>query len=379
MTSSRITVLGLGRMGTAMARRLDSLGFDVTGWTRSGRVVDGVDSAPDPATAVADAEVVVLALFDGAACREVAGEIRSSIRPDALVVNTSTIGPDEAAGLAGELGANYVHAPVLGSVPAMEAGALTVVAAGPRAEQARPVLEAFGEVVLAPDASTSAALKLVANASLAGALLALRDCLQQAAGLDLSRDAALDGLAKGQLGALVERKRGFLTGAGGDAEFTVDALAKDMELLSAASGVPLPAVAQLAASPAGQDADIALVATAPAVDEAVLAPLHAYVRGHATGDAANFRDAFLPGAHVEGIRDGAFVSWTLDDYCTLFSGVPAPDEAARSRRIDSVDVHKTVATASMTLHHGSDTFTDVFLLVLVDGAWKIANKAYHRH
>jgi hypothetical protein len=32
----------------------------------------------------------------------------------------------------------------------------------------------------------------------------------------------------------------------------------------------------------------------------------------------------------------------------------------------------------MTLWHGADTFTDVFLLVRADGQWRIANKAYHR-
>lgn len=91
----------------------------------------------------------------------------------------------------------------------------------------------------------------------------------------------------------------------------------------------------------------------------VIAPLRAYLRGHATGDPAHCRDAFLPTAHVEGIRDGGFVSWRLDEYCALFPGRPAPDEPARSRRIDSVDVHGTIATASMTLRHGADTFTDV--------------------
>ncbi|WP_425325875.1 nuclear transport factor 2 family protein [Micromonospora endolithica] len=79
------------------------------------------------------------------------------------------------------------------------------------------------------------------------------------------------------------------------------------------------------------------------------------------------------------MRDGAFTSWRLDDYCALFHGHPAPDEPIRSRRIDSIDVHGTVATATMTLRHGVDTFTDIFLLVHVDDRWRIANKAYHRH
>jgi Putative lumazine-binding len=72
------------------------------------------------------------------------------------------------------------------------------------------------------------------------------------------------------------------------------------------------------------------------------------------------------------------VSWSLDDYCALFHGQPAADEPARSRRIDAVDVHESVATASMTLWHGPDTFTDIFLLVDVNGRWRIANKAFHR-
>ena len=114
-------------------------------------------------------------------------------------------------------------------------------------------------------------------------------------------------------------------------------------------------------------------------DGAALEPLHAYIRGHATGDPAHFRAAFLPSAHIEGVRDGELVSWDLERYCTLFSGHPAPDEPSRSRQIDALEIHGTVATAAMTLHHGADTFTDVFLLVHVAEGWRIANKAYHRH
>ena len=39
-------------------------------------------------------------------------------------------------------------------------------------------------------------------------------------------------------------------------------------------------------------------------------PLEAYLQGHATGDARYMRQAFLPTAHIEGLRDGTFVSWT---------------------------------------------------------------------
>ncbi|MFF9123014.1 nuclear transport factor 2 family protein [Streptomyces sp. NPDC014889] len=384
-TPHTVAVLGLGRMGTAIATRLAEQNWDVVGWTRSGRQAAGAfETTRDPNDAVARADITLLALFDGQACQEVVDRVRPALRPDAIVLNTSTIAPAEATTLARRLGPRYVHAPVLGSVPAVTAGALRILAAGGQAalDRVQPVLRTLGTVRPVDDAATAAALKLIANSSLAGAVLALRDALRQADALDLPRTQVLDVLELGQLGGLVTRKRTFLadgsTTTTAPGEFTIGALAKDMALLAAASNSPLRSAADLAGVPADPEADIAVAATLPAVDDAVLEPLRRYIQGHATGDPAHFREAFLPTAHIEGIRDGAFVSWRLDEYCALFDCRPATDEPTRTRRIDTIDVHGTVVTASMTLRHGPDTFTDVFLLVRSEGRWRIANKAYHR-
>ncbi|NUV63452.1 nuclear transport factor 2 family protein [Streptomyces sp. CAI-85] len=384
-TQGTIAVLGLGRMGEAIATRLAAQGWDVVGWTRSGRTSGAVKTTGDPNDAVAAADFVLLALFDGPACRQVLDDVRDLLRTDTIVLNTSTIAPAEASELARQFGPSYVHAPVLGSVPAVAAGTLQILAAADHdaLDRARPVLEALGTVRRVDDASTAAALKLIANSSLAGAVFALRDSLRQADALGLPRAQVLDVLELGQLGGLVARKRPFLDTppAPAAATFTIQALSKDMALLADASNTPLRSASGLAETASEPDpdpeADIAVAATVPAVEDAVLAPLRAYIRGHATGDPSYFRDAFLPTAHIEGIRDGAFVSWHLDEYCTLFPGRPAPDEPTRTRRIDAVDVHGTVATATMTLSHGADTFTDVFLLARVADGWRIANKAYH--
>ncbi|MFJ4770778.1 nuclear transport factor 2 family protein [Streptomyces uncialis] len=382
-TPHTIAVLGLGRMGEAIATRLAAQGWDVIGWTRSGRTSAAVRTTGDPNDAVANADLVLLALFDGPACRQVLDDVRDTLRTGTIVLNTSTIAPAEASELSGQLGPRYVHAPVLGSVPAAAAGALRILAAADQAalDRARPVLETLGTVRHVDDFSTAAALKLIANHSLAGAVLALRDSLRQADALDLPRAQVLDVLELGQLGGLVARKRPFLADRPGIAtvEFTIGALEKDLALLAVSSHAPLRSAARLAGTAADSEADIAVAATVPAVADAVLEPLRAYIRGHATGDPAHFRDAFLPTAHIEGLRDGAFVSWSLDEYCALFPGSPAPDEPARSRLIDTIGVHGTVATATMTLSHGADTFTDIFLLVRADDSWRIANKAYHRH
>ena len=375
--NSTVAVLGLGRMGTAFTRRLRDRGWPVSGWTRS----DGGD--PGPVAGAAD--IVLLALFDGPACDEVVGACAPHLGPDHVVVNTTTVAPDEAARLEKAVqatGARFVHAPVIGSVPAVLGGSLTVLTGttAPDLGPAEVLLADLGDVVRAGGAAEAAALKLVANSALGGGVLALRDSRRYAADLGVQEQAALEVLERSALGGLLRGRSG-----GERATFTTAALAKDLALLAeetpAARTLADRVARALASGTVAPDdglVELTVPAEVPPADEEVLEPLRAYVRGHATGDPAHFRDAFLPSAHVEGIRDGEFVSWTLDEYCGLFSGEPAADEPTRRRRIERVEVRGTVATAEMTLWHGPDTFTDVFLLVRVADGWRIANKAYHR-
>ena len=116
---------------------------------------------------------------------------------------------------------------------------------------------------------------------------------------------------------------------------------------------------------------------APADDEAgARAAINHYLQGHATGDPAHMRLAFLPTAHIEGLRDGKFVSMTLEEYCGRFPGKPADDEATRRRSIDAVDITGNAAMARVTLAHGQTTLRDYFVLLKVDGEWRIANKTF---
>lgn len=118
-------------------------------------------------------------------------------------------------------------------------------------------------------------------------------------------------------------------------------------------------------------------AAAQAEDAAVRAAITTYFRGHATANPDTMRAAFLPTAHIEGIRNGTFTSWTVDQYVAGFRGTPAPDESSRVRRIDTIDISGTAAMVRATLKHGATTFTDYFVLLKVNGEWKIANKVYH--
>ena len=207
-------VLGLGRMGAAIATALQDSGHPVQAWNRTSRTgPPGVQMLPEPGEAVAGATHVLLCLYDFDACREVLVDCEPALEPGCLVVNTSTIGPSEALDLERLVrgaGARYLHAPVMGSVPAVREGRLVVLAGGSRrdVDDARQVLDAVArEIRYVGDPGRAAALKLVANSSLASALVAIRDAIaaSRAMGLDLSE--TLDVLATGQLGRLTEAKR----------------------------------------------------------------------------------------------------------------------------------------------------------------------------
>lgn len=118
------------------------------------------------------------------------------------------------------------------------------------------------------------------------------------------------------------------------------------------------------------------LAASEADEAGVRVALNQYFRGHATGSGEELCKAFLPTAHIEGLRNGKFVSWTAEEYCGRFKGNPAADEATRVRTIDRIDISGTAAVATATLVHGQTTFVDYFVLLKVDDEWKIANKVY---
>ena len=67
----RIGVIGLGRMGSAIAHRMREQGHSVTGWTRSGRTVEGITTLSDLAAVIAQSDALILSLLNDDAVAEV--------------------------------------------------------------------------------------------------------------------------------------------------------------------------------------------------------------------------------------------------------------------------------------------------------------------
>lgn len=136
------------------------------------------------------------------------------------------------------------------------------------------------------------------------------------------------------------------------------------------------AAALTAAPVAAQDAWRAHSPEVEAVDAAVRAPLEAYLRGHATGLADEFRPAFHPDAQLWGMRNGALIRMTAEEYIGRASGSPPADEARRRRWIESIDVTGDTAVAKIILDYPTVRFTDYMALSRIDGRWVIVNKMF---
>ncbi len=195
-----IAVLGLGAMGRRVAMRLLAAGHGVTAWNRSATLLDGAVMQRDPAQAAATAGVVLVCVRDDEASESVWSDASAGLRPDATLIDLSTITPKHARRLAARFGERFLAAPMLGSRPQIEAGrlALLVGGAGETLERVRPLLDAVaGSVVHVGDAGAAACLKLAANGLLVAQLAAAGELLE------MLRDGGVDVYAAaGVLGSL---------------------------------------------------------------------------------------------------------------------------------------------------------------------------------
>lgn len=207
---TRITFLSTGAMGSRMAARLLEAGHEVVVWNRTaprtdGLVQAGAARAETPRAAARDAEVVISMARDDAAARtiwldEETGAL-GGLSEGAIAIESATVTPDWARRL-GEgcvaRGVDFLDAPVVGSRPQAEAGALIFLVGGaaPALERARPILEAMGAAVhhVGPVGS-GAALKLAVNAFFGIQVAALGELLAflENAGIAPTAAAALLG------------------------------------------------------------------------------------------------------------------------------------------------------------------------------------------
>jgi 3-hydroxyisobutyrate dehydrogenase-like beta-hydroxyacid dehydrogenase len=196
-----IAVLGMGRMGSALAVRLLDGGHRVTVWNRSkgkaGDVVSaGAREAPSVTDAAADADVVITMLANDDAVRAVAlGELRSASGDQTIYINTSTVSPALNSELAKAFPGRFLAMPVLGSPDAVRAGQATYLAGGDGnvVDRLAPVLASLSSSVHryhTPSLATAA--KLAINLLLLSQITALAESFAVGRSGGLSDDQLRD-------------------------------------------------------------------------------------------------------------------------------------------------------------------------------------------
>ncbi|GAC1317320.1 MAG: NAD(P)-dependent oxidoreductase [Thermoleophilaceae bacterium] len=184
-----------------MAANLVRAGFDVVVWNRTSERAKGfarefdARAADTPAEAARGCEILITMVVDSPQVEQILfGEDGAveGLERGALAVDMSTVAPSASVAIAkrlGDLGIDFLDAPVTGSRPRAEEGSLTIMVGGARNgfERARAVFEALGTLVVhvGPNGHGST-IKLINNTLAAANAAALAEALvlAQAAGVD---------------------------------------------------------------------------------------------------------------------------------------------------------------------------------------------------
>ena len=146
---SEVTVIGLGNMGSALARAFLENGRAVTVWNRSpekaATLVDkGAVLAPNPVAAITASPVIVVCVTNYAAANQILGEVATNLSGK-LLVQFTTGSPQDARASeawAHEHGAEYLDCAITGSPESIGTPSAHILVSGREAvfQKAEPVL-----------------------------------------------------------------------------------------------------------------------------------------------------------------------------------------------------------------------------------------------
>jgi 3-hydroxyisobutyrate dehydrogenase-like beta-hydroxyacid dehydrogenase len=245
--------IGLGRMGSRMAGRLLAAGLPLIVYDQvldRANSLEGAVQAGSPREVADGAEAIISMVTDGPAVLS----LLNDWPPELLFVDMSTIGVADSQRVAercAKMQVRYVRSPVLGTLEAAEAGALTALVSGRQedVEAARPLLTPMTQkqIYLGPG-EEARLVKLITNGLMGSLLAAFAEgvALAERAGVD--RATLLDIIANGAsaspaLKGSVQRVR---EGSFDQPRLTTSLLAKDLRLLAEAareSGTQMPVTA----------------------------------------------------------------------------------------------------------------------------------------
>ena len=253
----KIGLIGCGNMGGGMAAHLLDLKQDVTCFDPDKDNLDNIVNfgakRADSAQGLAQhCDFIILSLPKAVVVRAVMADISESIKPDTIVLDTSTSEPDTTKVLATQATDKsyaFLDAPVSGGPIAARSGNMTMLIGGsePAVEKSRELLEMLGAkiVVVGPSGSGHAA-KIANNMLCAANLVLVAEAIRLGEAVGVSATDLLEGVnaGSGRSGVSEVNFPKWILNDAFDSGFTMGLMRKDVKLgidLAKQTGVSLNA------------------------------------------------------------------------------------------------------------------------------------------
>ena len=228
-----ISILGLGIIGSRIARHLANQKVDVTVWSRTPR--EGFSkTASSPIEAAKANRVISLYLKDRTACKEVFAAMKPALTREHIILNHSTIDLQTLRELAEEceaIGCGYLDCPFTGSKGAAEAGQLAYYVSGNEQilEQVRPLLQKSSKAIIEMGKlGNGTVLKLVTNLLSATMVQGLCEALSITKAHGISADQLLEAISVNVTASpLASFKVPCMNQRNFDTNFSLDNMRKD--------------------------------------------------------------------------------------------------------------------------------------------------------
>ncbi len=255
---AQLGFVGLGVMGSRIAKRLIDAGHSVVGYNRTRSkaqwLLDQGMAWADCPRAVAEASDIIFSMVTNTEALESIAEgddgVLAGLSAGKIYVDMSTVSPAFSQALAKKAeakGAAMLDSPVSGSVITLEEGKLTLMVGGDASvfEKVKPILLDIGpRATHVGKNGLAVTMKIATNLSLAVQMVAFSEGVLLAEKSGIPRETAVDVLVNSVIASPMVKYRGpFVLGQPDEAWFNVNMMQKDMNLaleLGRQVDVPMP-------------------------------------------------------------------------------------------------------------------------------------------
>lgn len=235
--------IGLGNLGTAVAKRLTDMNEELVVYNRTRSKVEnlGYKIAKSPKDLIEKCDIVILCLFESDAVENIFNMEDGLLKADLegkTIIDLTTNHFEQVLNfhkVIDEKGGEYLESPIFGSVAPALQGQVTIVTSGKKEtfDLCKALLEKIGkEIFYLKEPGKASKMKLINNLCLGSFMATIAECSALGDACDISRDKLLEILGVGGGQSLVlKAKAQKLLEEDYSAHFSNNAIYKDLHTL----------------------------------------------------------------------------------------------------------------------------------------------------